>query len=405
MIKNILTVLFLSGSTLLFAQDPLTTGQKLNDFEFLYSELKASYPYFGVNKRQNGIDWLSNEKAYRKKIKSAKTDKEFLKAVNSILNDLNNGHTDTYPTIIYDYFYNGYKQAVESYPFLVPYVKELEKTNKEKSAYWAKLMADGKEEKTPDEGKNTENNPGGSDKNVNIQYDKENSLAMIGIKSFSYENIEKDAETLAEFFKDVHVYDKLIIDIRGNTGGDETYWKQHIVPFLIGSEISYPIVFAFKKSDRVISFKPQYKENSELEDFDFKNYPKEVKTGGYAFYSDSVSIPQNDAGKKYEGNIYLLVDKAVYSSAESLAYFCKATGFAKVVGERTGGDGIGTDPLLLTLPNSGIVVRFTGEMALNPDGSPNEETKTEPDLKSDKIKGLSDIRDIYRVIKTATNKG
>lgn len=52
----------------------------------------------------------------------------------------------------------------------------------------------------------------------------------------------------------------------------------------------------------------------------------------------------------------------------------------KVVGERTNGDGVGTDPLLLTLPNSGIVIRFTGEMGLNPDGSANEEMKTIPDV-------------------------
>ncbi|MEM9857720.1 MAG: S41 family peptidase [Bacteroidota bacterium] len=78
--------------------------------------------------------------------------------------------------------------------------------------------------------------------------------------------------------------------------------------------------------------------------------------------------------------MYLLVNHNVYSSSELLAYFFKATSFGKVVGEQTGGDGIGTDPIILALPNSGIIIRFTGEMGLNPNGSANEEKKTVPDI-------------------------
>jgi len=32
------------------------------------------------------------------------------------------------------------------------------------------------------------------------------------------------------------------------------------------------------------------------------------------------------------------------------------------------------------LPNSGLIVRFPGEMGLNPDGTVNEEVKTIPDV-------------------------
>ena len=78
-------------------------------------------------------------------------------------------------------------------------------------------------------------------------------------------------------------------------------------------------------------------------------------------------------------NIYLLVDGVVYSSSEAFVVFCKATQFAKLAGRQTGGDGIGQDPFILTLP-SGIVIRYTGEMGLNPDGSSNEEKGTQPDI-------------------------
>ena len=74
------------------------------------------------------------------------------------------------------------------------------------------------------------------------------------------------------------------------------------------------------------------------------------------------------------------MDDAVYSSAESFAVWANATGLATLVGTRTGGDGIGFDPLVVALPNSGIVVRFPADMGINPDGSVNEESQTVPDV-------------------------
>ena len=98
---------------------------------------------------------------------------------------------------------------------------------------------------------------------------------------------------------------------------------------------------------------------------------------------------------------HLLVDDIVFSSAETLAYFCKSTKFATVVGEKTNGDGVGTDPLLLTLPKSGIVIRFTGEMGLNPDGSANDESKTVPDLI---IKASSKKERVIKLLNYIRNK-
>lgn len=88
--------------------------------------------------------------------------------------------------------------------------------------------------------------------------------------------------------------------------------------------------------------------------------------------------PLNPVG--FKGRIFLLVDDKVYSSAESFAAFAKAAKWATLVGTRTGGDGIGIDPALVSLPNSGLIVRFPLEMGLNPDGSANEEFATAPDI-------------------------
>lgn len=44
-------------------------------------------------------------------------------------------------------------------------------------------------------------------------------------------------------------------------------------------------------------------------------------------------------------------------------------------------------------------------MALNPDGSSNEEMKTEPDYKTECLKSLDNITDIYQEIQTSVAKG
>ena len=85
----------------------------------------------------------------------------------------------------------------------------------------------------------------------------------------------------------------------------------------------------------------------------------------------------------FHGRVWLLVGPMVYSASESFAVFCQATGFATLVGSRTGGDGIGAlNPVMMRLPNSGILIQYTMMYGLNPDGSSSEEAGTTPDILS-----------------------
>lgn len=53
---------------------------------------------------------------------------------------------------------------------------------------------------------------------------------------------------------------------------------------------------------------------------------------------------------------------------------------ATLVGERTAGDGLGSDPMLIDLPNSGYILRFPKEMDITEKGSINELDQTTPDI-------------------------
>lgn len=72
---------------------PLAEEQKIEDFNYLYNTIEENYPFLETNKRLNNVDWLSKKEEYLQRVKNTKSDIEFLMTLNSILSELNNGHT------------------------------------------------------------------------------------------------------------------------------------------------------------------------------------------------------------------------------------------------------------------------------------------------------------------------
>lgn len=206
-------------------------------------------------------------------------------------------------------------------------------------------------------------------------------IAYIKVWSFAYNYVDKDKQGIYSFFENIKNYPYLIIDIRGNGGGSEKYYAQNLIAPLTERDISAKFYMLFRNTTQLKPFlmsrgiitKPAGKLPEDL------NYPVETKNLFSAFLESSKKVsPKNPVG--FKGKIFLLVDDYVYSSAETFAALCKAAGFATIVGTTTGGDGIGIDPGVFVLPNSGLVVRFSMEMGLNADGTSNEEYHTQPDI-------------------------
>ncbi|NNG66306.1 S41 family peptidase, partial [Caldanaerobacter subterraneus] len=184
-------------------------------------------------------------------------------------------------------------------------------------------------------------------------------------------DIEEDGKEIYNFFKEIKDYPYLIIDIRGNGGGNIAYWIENIVEPLIYKKITYRTYTVVKNYDikytKTLDKLPKG-----------KNYPPELKNDfGYFAEISYTVIPKNYVG--FKGKIYLLTDAGVYSAAESFASFAKATKWATVVGTPTSG-GLGFNPEFLILPNSALIIRYPNNMALNPDGTANEEVGTQPDI-------------------------
>ena len=135
---------------------------------------------------------------------------------------------------------------------------------------------------------------------------------------------------------------------------------------------------------KVIS-QEKYKEGvSEfLNESNFSNETKEILSKFDYYTNYPILVNPSEDSIKFKGHIYLLIDSTVYSSAEMLASFCKETKLATLVGSQSKGDGIGTDPLQIDLPNSGYVLRFPKEIGLTESGYINEIEKTNPDISID----------------------
>jgi hypothetical protein len=374
----------------------LTTQEKLEDFEAVYTILKENYPYFEVNKRLHGIDWLGNKEKYIEKVKETKDDEEFVNVLLESLADLNNGHTH----IVDVNYYNGMKEIARNNN--IPNYTEVlsDKIVIERyENYGVKLAAQ----------KGREIESIFVKDNVATELLEGEKLAYLGIKSFMPESMNKDGEIISDFLSKIQEYKTLVIDLRGNSGGSELYWMKYLVPSLIKDSVTdiryllFPggehYTSIFNNANGVNMIEPI--ENIDKENL--INLPKEAKVE----FKEYLKIKHNYEPSNlvnFKGKIYVIIDKHVFSASESFAVFVKSTGFATLIGEKTGGDGIGANPALYALPHSGFILRYSPVMGLTADGTCNEEFKTEPDIlvdvtKTDDIKNDVVIKKIIELEK------
>lgn len=359
---------------------PLTEEQKIEDFNYLYKTIEENYPFLETNKRLNNVDWLSKKEEYLQRVKNTKSDIEFLMTLNSILSELNNGHTHMITNS------SQFRDFREIYSMNKGWQKKVQLPVLNNKKALARYNID-KNEKVQvlNQGKN-ENTEG--IRNASTKDIVEGKIGYIYIpQMISYYNMGKDIELIDEYLNNIKEYQALIIDIRGNGGGDSYYWISYLVPKLI-DKVYENTTYSFWKDGEIINnylkkskvkYSTGFGEVKDLDTTKLVNLPVEVKEDFKYYSKNTMEISPSEDSIKFKVNIYMLVDKGVYSSSEAFASFAKQTGFATLIGERTGGDGIGSDPLLHMLPNSGYIFRFSKDMGTTADGTSNEEFKTEPD--------------------------
>ena len=358
----------------------LSKKDKVEEVEYLCKTIEENYPFLEVNERLTGIDWLSKKEEYIKKAKETKSDEEYLGVISNMIFELHNGHTQILRNkeevmgLYHIYIHNNSWQRS-----MVDVIKDEKVMNRY-----------GINKEDLEKGENQENTESTSKQvNVNARV-KDIVSGKVGYvevpQMIGFFEMDKDEKLLSDCFNKVKNYQALVIDIRGNSGGDSAYWMMNIVEKLASKPYSSTTYVFLKDGEVINKYKEELKKVNEdpyesIENLDttkLPNLPPEVEEK-FKYYDEfTMTINPNDS-VNFKGNIYLLVDNVVYSSAEAFAVFSKDSGFATLIGKTTGGDGLGSDPILLSLPKSGYILRMSKDMGTSSDGTCNEEYKTIPD--------------------------
>ena len=86
----------------------LSKEDYIEDFNFAYNTLKEHYPFFEVNKKLYGIDWLANKEKYEAYIAESKDDADFFNRMYYVLGEINNRHTQLVPSYMGLEYYISY---------------------------------------------------------------------------------------------------------------------------------------------------------------------------------------------------------------------------------------------------------------------------------------------------------
>lgn len=365
-------------------ENNLSKEEKVEDFQYMYDVIKESYPYLEVNKRVNNIDWLANKANYLEKIKNTKNDDEFISELNNILEDLNNRHTHLVNNSgLFEIFNDAYGK-LGWYDFFDDEVVKKRYENLDEKTVSNKVF---------------------STEDLILKDIVEGKVGYIYLPQMMPrgESIEEDINVISKYIKTLENHEAIVIDIRGNSGGSDEYWTE-VISRIIPKSYNTSGYMLFRDSDII----NDYIKSRDINTEEIRDLPKEVVNNGpdeimsefkYFIKNDRIIEPKDSIN--FKGNIYLLVDNVVYSSSESFSIFCKESGIATVIGETTGGDGGGYDPILFKLKNSGLIVRISSDMYLTGAGVCNEEFKTIPDYiieNTERTKEFSDDESINKVL-------
>ena len=366
----------------------LTQEQLLEDYDYLWDVMDKSYPFFGVIERR-GIDVATVYEKYRSELVDITDGLDLIGLYERMGSDLQNAahFSIISDTGMYEYIKEIYAEYATDYPHIGVLSKILASPatveTYEKLASIQELQIDTIEPAQTESNESTQTESV-SESFIGAMEVMEEEIPYIWIYEFD-DKWEDDHSKLIEFYKANADSQNLIIDIRGNGGGADLYWVHNLVEPLLSSPLDKKDYALFnsqssytKEYNESLDMYPSAQPVSELPDFPALN--KDDRSTLDTFMSSAETISPSQDSIQYEGNIWVLVDEAVYSSSESFAMFCQSSGFATLVGTVTDGDGGGVDPFLVSQPNSGLVFRFSNLYTLNADGSNSEESGTTPDI-------------------------
>lgn len=241
--------------------------------------------------------------------------------------------------------------------------------------------------------------------NLSFMSNAGENWAYVAIHSFLNDRNDDEAP-LRDFFVSSEKLGirNMIVDLRGNLGGYNDYWLNNIVAPNIRQPLQIENIGLYQENYRTRPFMAYYASTSFEEDmaamleagplpsliFNWNRRERKLPplpalvesdvSGLDKAFQETIRVDKTEEQPLFTGQFWLLCDRDSYSASEYFLSFAKRTGFARIVGEESGGDGSCVVTIYSLLPNSGLLLRYNVLYGLNPDGSCSEEHATAPDV-------------------------
>lgn len=389
----------------------LSKQQALEDYDALWEILEDNYPYFETIKTELGLDWREVKDTYRTELISACTglsilQDDYINVINECLNEFESiGHLYIIQPPLYQYMVDVFRVAVDggnqkpdskeepdAMTDMLSRTLSIIESEKVKTFYYyyenfVPIPTEGNAPVTPQEQLLYE-----EVRQTIIEDTVGDGIPYIKITGFAWSSSECTPiaiKMIQDFFEAHSGADEIIIDIQGNGGGNTAVWSEGIVSHIAGEPLTLynPIGVKDGKFNRFM-WDAEQPFSSGLQEIDRETWNKtfpdlNMEDFGYLkFYSNETTYTPNEDSICFQGQLWMLIDSSNYSASDAFASFCKATGFARLVGETTGGNGRGGQPYTFALPNSGLLVYFDPYFSFNPDGTCNAIVGTKPDIET-----------------------
>jgi len=382
----------------------LTLKQKLEDHEYFWHILETCFPARISSRRmtfKSGLNWDEIKEKSEKAVKESSDDLEFYRAMKQIETDfrfpggLPCCHLDIYSPMqlgrvrkTFEAFLEGAWENEKGRAGLGPWMEPINTEQGKKFLSQFDQEANGiyYAGQAPEEA--LKSSKKADEQNILFDFPIPGKAAYLYVRSLNMLKIREDRPRIFEFYKLIKDYDHLIIDFRRNGGGATDYWEK----ILVAPTIKEPLSIDTYMGINLTSDNERFYADQELHPIselpELPGLVPEEIAGLTHFMKEDYRVEPDPEHRGFTGRVWVLTSDHVYSSAESFAVFCRHSGWATLVGEKTGGDGIGITPLHYAMPNSGIMWRFSGEYGINPDGSSTQVDCTEPHIRCEKEKAL-----------------
>ncbi len=214
----------------------------------------------------------------------------------------------------------------------------------------------------------------------------------IRLHSFGKEKMDADRRIIDEFMNQANGrFNKLIIDVRNNSGGEDDYWTNLLIKPLLKAPVKlvetgnvregflerYGWRFALYR--RLVNSTITNRDRYDVTDVRKSPEPTGLPADWGAFQVTRTLQPERTWD--FQGKLYVLADARTYSAADHYTAAIRQLKLGTVVGTNTaGGSSVFMESYRYALPNSGILFKLETDLNWNAEGQINEIYGTMPDI-------------------------